>query len=48
VTDPDTRALCNGMALHDSSQCNSISNSNDRQFCLGVSSHNNSFCSSIQ
>lgn len=47
VADSDARALCNGMALHDSSFCSGISNANDRQFCLGVSSHTPSQCSTI-
>lgn len=47
VADPDTRALCNGMATHDPTQCSSISNVNDRQFCLGVAGNNPAQCSTI-
>lgn len=47
VADPDTRALCNGLALHDASQCSAISSANDRQFCLGVATRTASQCSTI-
>lgn len=47
VVDANSRALCLGMALHDSTQCSAISNQNDRQFCLAVSISNSSSCSSI-
>ena len=47
MSDAGARALCNAMALHDSSFCSSISNANDRQFCLGVSVRAPSQCSTI-
>src|SRR5581483_5546453 len=47
VADANSRALCLGISLHDSSQCSSISNQNDRQFCLAVSSSNSASCANI-
>jgi hypothetical protein len=47
LVDADTRALCNAMALNDSSYCSSINDSTDRQFCRGVSAQSPSECAPI-
>jgi hypothetical protein len=44
----NTQLLCYAMNDSISSNCNDITNANDRNFCLGVSAHNTSYCASIQ
>ncbi len=48
VTDANSRALCNAMALHDASFCSSLPPGNDQLFCQGVASRSQTPCASIQ
>jgi len=40
--------MCQGISLHNSSFCSSITNSNDQLFCQGIATRSQTPCTTIQ